>query len=162
MTIVIQEQPDSRSGQGSIGWRGKQTRHYWGLGSSDIYSVLSTLDSDPNCPATVSCPAHLIDLIRTDVRYRPLDNAQTKWDLYMDYEDPQVVDDKMKLDTGDYRFSVNTTGGTARITSSLETVTKYARPGETAPDHKQAIGVTREGDVQGVDIVVPACRFQIH
>jgi hypothetical protein len=161
MAITIHEQPDSRSGKDAIGWKSNQTRHYWGKGSSDIGAVLAALNVHPDFPATVIAPGNSIVLIRSEVRYKPLDAKQLHWDIYAEYEDPTEVDSKAQLDTGDYKFSVSTTGGTARITSSLETVAKYAKSGETAPDFKQAIGVTREGDVQGVDIVVPACRFSI-
>lgn len=159
MTVTIQEQPDSRQGKDAIGWKSSQTRHYWGSGSADPGTVLAALNIHATCPATVTAPGNSIVLIRSEVRYKPITGKQLYWDLHVEYEDPTEVDAKAQLDTGDFKFSVSTTGGTARITSSLETVTKYARPGQTAPDFKQAIGATREGDVQGVDIVVPACRF---
>ncbi len=47
---------------------------------------------------------------------------------------------------------------TQHITQSLQTIVKKAKPGETAPDFKQAIGVTTE-EVEGVDITVPVYSF---
>lgn len=171
MTVTIQEQPDSRSGSGSLGYKSRHSRHYWGRGSNDAATVMTTLNSSTMYPATVTCPVNGITLVRSEVRYKPLNNKGDVWDIHCDYEDPAEVDAKSQLDTGDYKFSVSTTGGTARITTSLETVKGYnlggsATPGAGfalagIPDFRQAIGVTREGDVQGVDIVVPACRFTI-
>ena len=161
MTVTIQEQPDSRQGKDAVGWKSSQTRHYWGYGSNDIATVLAALNVHADCPVDIVSPGNLISLGRSEIRYKPLSGKQLIWDLHVEYEDPTEIDSKAQLDTGDYKFSVSTTGGTARITTSLQTVTKYARPGQTAPDFKQAIGTTREGDVQGVDIVVPACRFSI-
>lgn len=161
MTITIREQPDSRSGQGSLGWTSKHSRHWWVKGSTDIAAVFTALVADATCPATVVCPVNAITLYRSDARYRPLSADGQKWDITMEWEDPQELDNKSQLDVGDYKFSVSTTGGTARITSSLATVSSYAPPAKTAPNFKQAIGVTKEGDVQGVDIVVPACKFSI-
>lgn len=51
-------------------------------------------------------------------------------------------------------FSFDTTGGTAHITHSIQTVDKAATMGSTAPDNQGAIGVTKDG-VEGTDIVVP-------
>lgn len=60
---------------------------------------------------------------------------------------------------GEYpMYEFDTTGGTKHITQSLSTVNKYAPAGKTAPDMKGAIGVTQDS-VEGVDIVVPSCRF---
>jgi len=53
------------------------------------------------------------------------------------------------------RYRFGTAGGTQHITQSHETVGSWARPGETAPDFKGAIGVTSDS-VQGVDVPVPA------
>jgi len=55
-------------------------------------------------------------------------------------------------------FSFDTGGGTQHIMQSLTTVARYARPGETAPDCKGAIGATADS-VEGVDITVPVYHF---
>lgn len=54
-----------------------------------------------------------------------------------------------------YQFS--TSGGTMHLTHSLETITRL--PIGTAPDHKGAIGVTGDGNIEGVDWPVPAFAF---
>ena len=62
--------------------------------------------------------------------------------------------------TGALVYEADTSGGTAHISTSLETINSYAASG-SAPDFKQLIGVQSDGDPQGVDIVVPAFRFSI-
>jgi len=158
MPITLQEQPDSRQGTASFDYKSKQTYHYRSKGSNTLSSIMAALDV--TAPATAVCPVHARTLLRSNVRWS---NAGFQlWDLYVDYEDPQAIDDKQQLDTGDYKFSFSTTGGTARILTSLETVNSYAPAfWGVAPDFKQAIGVTRDGDVQGVDIVVPALKFSL-
>lgn len=60
---------------------------------------------------------------------------------------------------GEYpAYEFDTTGGTKHITQSIATVNKYAPAGKTAPNMKGAIGVT-DDSVEGVDIVIPSCRF---
>lgn len=93
--------------------------------------------------------------------HKPTDPAQAVWDCVRTYVDPARADDTHELAVGDCRISGSTQGGTARILVSLETVNSYARPGETAPDFKQAVNVTRDNEVKGVDKVVPACKFTV-
>jgi len=61
-------------------------------------------------------------------------------------------------ETGESRFSFDTTGGMQHITQSRRTVNKYAAPGKTAGDFKGAIGVTTDA-VEGVDITIPVYSF---
>ena len=61
--------------------------------------------------------------------------------------------------TNDAVYSFDTSGGTQHITQSLQTVGKYAAPGQTAPDNQGAIGVTGQGPPEGVDITVPVYNF---
>jgi hypothetical protein len=63
-------------------------------------------------------------------------------------------------DLGEAKFSFDTTGGTQKITQSYAT-SSYAPVGETAPDFKQAIGVS-DGKVEGVDIVLPQLKFSLN
>ena len=62
---------------------------------------------------------------------------------------------KEKDDTGSFKFSFDTTGGTVHITSSKETIGKFPN---TAANHKQLIGVHKD-QVDGVDIVIPATKL---
>jgi hypothetical protein len=65
---------------------------------------------------------------------------------------------RAKRETGDSSYNFDTTGGTAHLTQSLDTVAAHAPAGRTAPDFGGAIGVTRDS-VQGVDITSPAFSF---
>lgn len=58
----------------------------------------------------------------------------------------------------DMLFTFDTTGGTAHITQSIETINSYPASGFTAPDFKGAIGVTKD-NVEGVDIVSRVYRW---
>jgi len=60
--------------------------------------------------------------------------------------------------TGESRFSFDTTGGTQHITQSLATVGTFPAPGVTPPNFGGAIGVTTDS-VEGVDITVPVYSF---
>ncbi|HOK95553.1 MAG TPA: hypothetical protein PK052_04910 [Anaerohalosphaeraceae bacterium] len=60
--------------------------------------------------------------------------------------------------TGSTVYQFDTGGGTQHITQSLATVSRYGRPGFTAPNFFGAIGVTG-GSVDGVDITVPVYSF---
>lgn len=66
-----------------------------------------------------------------------------------------------KHETGSFRLTFDTTGGTVHISNSKETIAKYAATGITAPDYKQLIGVNGE-DVDGVDVVIPALKLTAH
>ena len=85
------------------------------------------------------------------------------WTFTADYVHPEVKDRQQTLDTGDYTFSFDTGGGTVKRTVSKAT-TKYPKSGETAPDFKGAISVTKnnsEQTVEGVDIGIPSLKFSI-
>lgn len=57
----------------------------------------------------------------------------------------------------EYRWSFDTTGGSAKITQALEHIQSYAASG-TAPDHKGAINVTENGP-EGCEIVIPQFKW---
>lgn len=61
---------------------------------------------------------------------------------------------------GDREYECDWSIGTVKITSSISTVAKYAKSGETAPDHKGAMNVTKDG-VQGAELSFPQKRFTI-
>lgn len=66
---------------------------------------------------------------------------------------------KEKKQTGSFKFSFNTTGGTIHITSSKATSGKFAQPGKTATNQKQTIGVNKTGEPEGTDQVIPALKL---
>jgi hypothetical protein len=65
---------------------------------------------------------------------------------------------RKEAEPADYRWQFDTTGGTAKITQSLGT-DAYAPPGETAPDHGGAIGVSKDGQPEGVEVLIPAFKW---
>ena len=71
--------------------------------------------------------------------------------------------EKKEPEPWECRWSFDTSGGTAKITQAKEHVASYAKSGETAPDHKGAIGVKRTSDggleVEGCEVIVPAFKW---
>lgn len=57
-----------------------------------------------------------------------------------------------------YDFEIG--GGTAHITQSIETISRHAPSGQTAPDFKGAINVTKD-NVEGADIPVRSMSFSL-
>ena len=56
-------------------------------------------------------------------------------------------------------FNFDTAGGTAHAVMSKNTVAKKGRGGIVVPDNKRAIGWTRDGKIEGTDIVAPKLEF---
>ena len=83
------------------------------------------------------------------------------WEIGVRYG---TEDDRKSHDppaAGFWRFSFDTTGGTHKISQSIETVHRVeADPADPAPDLKQAIGWDGK-KVNGVEIVVPKLEFDI-
>lgn len=90
-------------------------------------------------------------LYRQDVKLQPI--GFNLWNVTVPYGPEK------KPAIGECTWAVDTTGGTAHITQSLETIQRYAPAGKTATDHKGAIGINKEGDVEGCDIVIPSCKW---
>lgn len=88
------------------------------------------------------------------------------WTFSANYHHPDRDDEDQReqLETGEYVFSFDTSGGTTVRKASLAT-TAYAKSGETAFEWKGLIGVERDGAelrVEGVEIGVQALKFSIH
>jgi hypothetical protein len=71
----------------------------------------------------------------------------------------EAVYGKKKQQVGSFRLSFDTTGGTVRIKTSRSTIQKYP---EDAPSHRQAIGVKRDGDPEGCDVIIPSLKINVH
>ena len=82
------------------------------------------------------------------------------WEFRAKYVHPDRSDRDDTLDIGEYVFSFDTSGGTTTRFVSISTLGKYAKTGETAPDYKNSINVTRDG-VEGVEIGIPALKLTI-
>lgn len=63
-----------------------------------------------------------------------------------------------KRDTGSVTFRFDTTGATINIKAAKEHIASYPA-GDPADPHKGSIGVTKEGHVDGAEIVVPALKL---
>lgn len=64
-----------------------------------------------------------------------------------------------RLEVDEYRLSIDSSGGSIRMTTSLAT-TSYAPPAKTAPDFNSAIDVA-EGSPRGIDRVIPASKLTV-
>lgn len=62
---------------------------------------------------------------------------------------------------GDSSFSFDVSGGTQRRTQSIETVNRYALPGRDPRNFQGAIGVSQDGTVEGVEIIVPEFTYSV-
>lgn len=63
-----------------------------------------------------------------------------------------------KKTTGDYTWSFDTSGATVKIKAAKEHIASYPDDGDW---HKGAIGVKADGEVEGVDIVIPALALTV-
>lgn len=136
------------------------------VGSDILDDIIET--ANLTFPRVVWEPHAGLWLVPSRTVYTPLGpghddtvDAHASWDAVCTYVDPARADDTHQLDVGECRIQGSTTGGTAKILVSLETVNSYGLPGETPPDFHNAVNVTRDNEVKGVDKVVPACKFSI-
>lgn len=65
-------------------------------------------------------------------------------------------------EAGDFRWEFDTTGGTKHTTQAIEHIGEFVPAGDTAFDHKGAIGINENGDVEGVDVIDHNFRWQEH
>jgi hypothetical protein len=85
-------------------------------------------------------------LLRQDIDLQ--ENTFDSWKVDVTYGTSETK----KPEVGDFKWSFDTTGKTKHITQALAHVNSYVPSGATAVNHKGAIGVTDEGEVQGVDV----------
>lgn len=125
-------------------------------------SVLSTaaaaLVASADCPLTFAEPLNSITLYRSSIDIVEL-AREDMWEATVEWVDKERFDSKRKLAVDEKRIRWNTSGGTAHISTSKATTSKY--PAGDAFDNNQTIGLTPDGDVQGCDIVVPAFNFTV-
>lgn len=68
-------------------------------------------------------------------------------------------DEETAIET-EFGFDFEIGGETAHITQSLETISKHAPSGQTAPDFKGAINVTKD-NVEGADVPIRSMNFSL-
>lgn len=163
MTVTVAEQRGVRL-RASADQSSSYTAVYHLEGSNNLSTIASTLTAA--IAATYVDPINLITMYQSLIEIREL--HEELWEATVEWVDKERYDSRAKLDVGSKRISFSTQGGTAHITTSLETVKAYypdiAAQGPDADGNcwnKKAIGLTTEGDVQGVDIIVPAFKFEI-
>lgn len=124
-----------------------------------LYIVNGTDDAGAFYAAEATSPAYYGGLKRDTISVEPTDNNLT-WHVNVTYKSEARQQSQPPSETGDTLISFDTGGATQHITQALGT-TKYAKSGETAADFKDAIGVTPDGTVQGVDIPIPSLTFEV-
>jgi hypothetical protein len=131
------------------------------LNSTDrlLYVVEGTDDLDDAEDALED----VIPAINRGLVFESLEHEQlgpTMWQFQANYKSPQRAERETPLAVDEYKISFSTTGGTTKVFQAWET-NAYAADGYTAPDFKGAIGVNKDGEVEGVDIVVPRLTLDI-
>jgi hypothetical protein len=129
-----------RSGAGG---RESRTLEYVAAGESDRFTVRAYAQAAT--PAIIVTNEGLMH--RQDIQLDP----QGRDIFYI-----TVPYAKKKKDS--YTLSFDTMGGTVRIKASRGTIAKYP---STATDHKGMIGVKPDGEVEGLDIVIPALKISV-
>lgn len=114
--------------------------HYRVIGTEDDIAALNA--------AVADCPTEYNGNPRKSLRIDR--GAVDGWIVEVDYQGSS--------DTNDDEVSFDTSGGTAKVTQSLQTIAKYAPAGQTAEDYQGAIGVTDSG-IDGCDVVVAQFKF---
>lgn len=145
MSFHFRERPKSRSGTAN-----PPTENY-------VYVAYGTTDSQfVHAYALGATPAFVSTiygtLYRQDIKVDA--EASDHWQVTVPYA-------QNKQETGQYRLSFDTTGGTVNIKASLATIERFPRAGDTAIDYKGLIGVHGE-DVDGADIVIPALKLTVN
>lgn len=123
------------------------------LGASSPEEAESYLVGQGLPPSSITFP-------RPGEASRRLNLVQYDWEEELDGNDSiyRFIADyqHQKLDVDEWTLAVSSTGGSIRVTNSLNT----KRYGATAPDHANAIDV-RDGKPQGVDRVIPVMKYTL-
>jgi hypothetical protein len=139
MTISVSEKWESRPT--TIDETNSVELHYIAVGSDDDIAIGTAV--------LAAAPTTYANLPRKGLTYERI--AEDAWEAVVKYESPAAPDDQTA-------YSFDTTGGTSHITQALASVNSYAPAGQTAPDFKGAIGVTKDA-VEGADIIVPVYKW---
>jgi hypothetical protein len=138
-----------------------------GAGSSFTYTyvVLGT-DNVTTATGAVAGAAPLVYLandgqLLVRQEFIPRVTGPDSWEVDVRYGTEDDRKSHEAPEAGFWRFSFDTTGGSHKVTQSLETLHRVAAdPADPAPDLKQAIGWDGK-KVNGVEIVVPKLEFDI-
>lgn len=115
------------------------------------YAAAAVSEQDAITAVSAVAPGTYGDLVRQGVSA-----AQTHPGIY----DVTVrYGPRKPREPGDSAFSFDISTGTQRITQSRSTVDRYAVPGRDPVDYQGAIGVARDGTVEGAEILVPEFQY---
>jgi hypothetical protein len=114
-------------------------------------------------PATVAAPlgltATLIDVDCT--QEGPGESGVCKWNVTAVWEVPEYRADDGETPPDSVPWSFDTTGGSTHINASRSITGHYVASGVTEVTPGGTIGDDGKGQVNGCDIVAPACRFEV-
>lgn len=141
------ERPDSRSM--TLGAeKSSLTKTYKAVGSTDDqYVAAFARAAIPLVIATVSGT-----LYRGDLRVDP--DGWNQWIVSAPYN-------SRKKQTGSYTWSFDTTGATVRVTAAKQHVASFPQDANNPNPHGGSIGVTKDGHVEGAEIIIPALKLQV-
>lgn len=151
----IQEIETSREGSDTLG-AGSTAILKWAVYGTDDITTMRTA-------VWALVPPEVSDGRDRPLEFRTLERRQLGpkyWEWTANYADPERAEEKT-LNPGDIEWTADTTGATQRIYVSRGTK-RYAPAGQTAPDFKGAIGCKSDRDIEGCDIVIPACKVTAH
>lgn len=105
------------------------------------------------------------NLNRQAPKLRGLDDAQQIWECSFTYNTQPIQSDDADggggsppADTPENSIEYDSGGATFHVTQSLETTAKVSFVDQAVPDHKRAIGVSKDSGgvhVEGVDVPIP-------
>jgi len=140
MSIAMIERPQSREAEEGES-KSSAELIYTAVGSDDDVAIRAAVES--------TIPSDYLGLPLASYRISPQGNGI--WEVVARY-------DSREPDPDESQYTFDTGGGTQHITQSISTVASYDSEGGTAPNFKQAIGVSTDS-VEGVDITVPVFNF---
>lgn len=141
------------------------------------YAMGSDSEAAVVAQAQIDIPETYFNLVIKTISYK--NRGGGFWDIQANYEVPDFIESdglgdplephtpppelQAPIDEAQHvgpEFSADTSGGTVHITQSLETKISKRAGGGAAKNHKQAIGVTKDG-VEGCDIFAAKLEFAI-
>lgn len=142
MTFHFGETPDSRTGG-----NGSETRKYFAHGTTDAAYVRSYAKA-------VIPPLIVVDegvLYRQEIGIDSWNGPYCNLTATFGKQQPDEQ-------VGSIKWGFDGTGGTVNIKASRSTVASYPAG---AVDHGGSIGVGKDGDVEGCEIVIPSMKFNV-
>jgi hypothetical protein len=116
-----------------------------------------------DAPLAYLDPVNGITLVRDQLYWDPLGrepDGTYPYAMRLVYVDPTRQEERRQLDTGEYKISFDTTGGTAKFVQSYATKTFKMSGDQRDYDCGGAINIV-DGNVQGIDVVVPSQKLTI-